>query len=92
MTMTSTPACNSSNSNGSERRFCYHCRTHHHATEMRRIVSRNIVRWRCIASIKAARQDAAMREAFGQQTTAANRADSQRRMELINRSRYQREA
>jgi hypothetical protein len=92
MTMTSTPACNSSNSNSSERRFCYHCRTHHHTTEMRRIVSRNIVRWRCIASIKAARQGAAMREAFGQQTTAANRADSQRRMELINRSRYQREA
>lgn len=81
-----------SQTNQGERRFCYHCRTHHTAVEMRRIVSHNIVRWRCITSIKAARLDARQREAFGQRTTAANRADSQRRMEFMNQQRYRREA
>jgi hypothetical protein len=69
------------------RKFCYHCRSHHEQTAMRRVVTAVGVRWRCIASIAAARQSREIREQFGRETTAANRVDSRRRGQYLNQHR-----
>lgn len=69
------------------RKFCYHCRSHHEQTAMRRVVTAIGVRWRCIASIAAARQSREIREQFGRETTAANRVDSRRRGQFLNQHR-----
>lgn len=67
-----------------ERRYCYHCRKFHDGVAMRRVVFKHGVRWRCHASIAAARLAAQEREAYGRQTTAINRAETQRRIAFIN--------
>jgi len=60
----------------SETAFCYHCGTHHPIEEMRLISTKSGRRWRCVKSIELANQGSAMREAFGRQTTANNKADA----------------
>ena len=46
-------------------RFCYCCRVHHPESQMQRFETRQGERWRCIASIEAAKRSAAERDAFG---------------------------
>jgi hypothetical protein len=71
-------------------RYCYHCRKYHPENEMRRITTRGGLRWRCVHSIAAARQPAQQRQAYGHQTTNANRLENQRRMTYINQMSEQR--
>jgi len=61
----------------SETAFCYSCGRHHPVEEMRQILTKAGMRWRCIKSIEAARQGRAERQAFGSQTTANNKSDRQ---------------
>lgn len=61
----------------SETVFCYHCGTYHPIEEMRQILTKSGKRWRCIKSIELTKQGSAKREAFGRQTTAKNKADTQ---------------
>jgi len=61
----------------SETAFCYHCGIHHPVEEMRQILTKSGKRWRCIKSIELTKQGSAEREAFGRQTTAINKADTQ---------------
>jgi hypothetical protein len=77
----------SGNEHAPVQRYCYHCRCHHSQSAMRRLVTRSGTRWRCLASIAAARQDTQAREKFGRETSAANRADSQQRGRLLNQFR-----
>ena len=63
-----------------ETAFCYTCAVHHPIDEMRQILTKNGKRWRCIKSIELAKQVGAAREAFGQQTTATNKAEAQAKM------------
>ncbi|HTJ96143.1 MAG TPA: hypothetical protein VL381_01640 [Rhodocyclaceae bacterium] len=65
-------------------RFCYHCQTHHPEELMRQVVTKSVRRWRCIKSIEAAKLDVASREAFGQRTSAQNKADSKSHALRIN--------
>ena len=58
-------------------KFCYHCRTYHVVTEMRRIASKSGTRWRCIRSIEASKSNPDARAAFGRQTSRMN-SDSAR--------------
>jgi len=60
-----------------ETAFCYHCGTHHPINEMRQILTKNGKRWRCVKSIELTKQGKAKREAFGLQTTANNKAETQ---------------
>ena len=64
----------------SETAFCYHCGIHHPFVEMRRIMTKSGKRWRCIKSIERAKQGDAKRAAFGRQTTANNKADTQAKL------------
>lgn len=57
--------------------YCYHCGTRHAREEMRQIPTKGGTRWRCIRSIEASRQGRTEREAFGRQTTANNKAETQ---------------
>jgi len=59
----------------SETAFCYSCGRHHPVEEMRQILTKAGMRWRCIKSIEAARQGRAGRQEFGSQTSAKNKAD-----------------
>jgi hypothetical protein len=65
-------------------RYCYHCRRAHPEDEMRLVPGRNGSRWRCLETLKAASLSREQREAFGRQTSAANRAESQRKIESLN--------
>ena len=56
--------------------YCHTCNARHPREEMRQVTTKNGVRWRCINTIKAARQALAKRQAFGAQTTANNRSDT----------------
>lgn len=47
---------------------------------MRQVMTKGGKRWRCIKSIKAAKQGDEAREAFGRQTTAINQANSYARI------------
>ena len=49
--------------------YCYHCMTYHLPENMRQIMTRTGLRWRCIRSIEAARNTAAERDAFGARQT-----------------------
>lgn len=60
-----------------ETAFCYHCGIHHPIEEMRQILTKGGKRWRCIKSIELTKQGSAKRAAFGRQTTANNKADTQ---------------
>lgn len=53
--------------------YCYCCRVHHPRSEMRRFITRQGERWRCLRSIKAARHNLDQRDAFVRQTTTLNR-------------------
>jgi hypothetical protein len=66
-----------------ETEFCYSCARRHPVDEMRQILTKTGMRWRCIKSIEAARQGRAEREAFGSQTTANNGADRQAQIQRM---------
>ena len=57
--------------------YCYHCMTYHQPEAMQKIVSGGRTRWRCIRSIKASRRPVSERDAFGQQQSQRNLAQSQ---------------
>ena len=57
----------------SDKRYCYCCRTHHPAEQMRRFATRNGERWRCLRSIEAARGQPGERDAFGRRQSELNR-------------------
>ena len=67
----------------SETIYCYHCRVHHPAPEMRQIETKSGKRWRCIKSIVAAKQGSEARAAFGRQTTDINRAEAQSKARIV---------
>lgn len=52
--------------------YCYYCGVHHLESEMRRVVRKTGVRWRCIKSIKAASQSKEKRAAFGRSVSEMN--------------------
>ena len=54
--------------------YCYICNVQHPLEEMRQILTARGIRWRCINTIKAARQAFAKRQEFGAQTTAKNKS------------------
>ena len=73
-----------------ESAFCYTCAVHHPIEEMRQILTKTGRRWRCIRSSELAKQTGAAREAFGQKTTANNKAEAQFKMSrLTNPERNQ---
>ena len=57
--------------------YCYTCNVQHPIEEMRQIVTKKGIRWRCIKTIEAARLARDKRQEFGARTTAKNRADAQ---------------
>ena len=57
--------------------YCYHCMTYHQPEAMQKIVSGGRTRWRCIRSIEASRRPVSERDAFGQQQSQRNLAQSQ---------------
>jgi hypothetical protein len=67
--------------------YCYHCRVHHPAAEMRQIETKSGKRWRCIKSIQAAKQGSEARAAFGRQTTELNRAEAQSKARIVLNAR-----
>lgn len=70
--------------------YCYHCSRYHPKGEMRQIETKGGKRWRCIKSIDATRKGPAERAAFGRQTTAINKADTEavkRRMAMPEREK-----
>lgn len=54
--------------------YCYHCMTYHLPENMRQIMTRTGLRWRCIRSIEAARNNPDERDAFGERQSELNRA------------------
>lgn len=62
-------------------RFCHCCRVHHPESQMRRLTTRQGERWRCLASIAAARRSAGERDEFGRVQTAINREAARRAAE-----------
>jgi hypothetical protein len=72
----------------SETAYCYTCAVHHPIEEMRQILTKAGKRWRCVRSIELAKQPGAAREAFGQNTTANNKADMQvKKSRMVNPER-----
>lgn len=57
----------------SEMHYCYSCRVHHPAAEMRLYTTRKGKRWRCLRSIAAAHASQQARDAFGRQQSELNR-------------------
>ncbi|MDZ4252801.1 MAG: hypothetical protein U1A72_09565 [Sulfuritalea sp.] len=73
-------------------RHCYYCRCKHPPElPMRRVDTPCGVRWRCVASIEAARKDPALREAWGRAKSTANSSSNRRSAEYLNALRRQRE-
>ncbi len=60
--------------------YCYHCRTYHPKDQMRQLETKTGKRWRCIKSIEATKRSQAMRDAYGQEVTAMNKAESQAKL------------
>lgn len=69
--------------------FCSCCRVHHRRSDMRRVDTRQGVRWRCVRSLEAARRSETERDAFGRRQSEQNRMASQ---QAAWYSRIQREA
>lgn len=69
-------------------RYCYHCRKIHPESEMRKLNSAQGTRWRCRSSIDAARQAPKLRDVYGRNTTAKNRATSQRSIAFVNQLKF----
>jgi hypothetical protein len=57
---------------GSDKVFCYHCRSFHFPDEVRLIQTGNGRRWRCVKSIVASRASRAQRDAFGKLVSEQN--------------------
>lgn len=73
-------------------RYCYYCRCKHPPDQaMRRVDTPCGMRWRCRASIDAARQDAALRDAWGRTKTQANKSQDRRAAEHLGRLLRERE-
>lgn len=73
-------------------RYCYACRREHPAGHpMRRVATRSGPRWRCQASLDAARMSPAARDAWGREKTMANRLVARCVMEVFNQRRAMRE-
>ena len=66
--------------------FCYHCAIHHSKSEMRQILTKRGLLWRCVKSIEAAKKGREEREAFGRQVTANNKADQKSRNLRLEKS------
>lgn len=64
--------------------FCYCCRVFHDKAGMRQFQTRAGRRWRCLASIEAARRSREERDAFGRQQTEINRDHAQAGAGLLN--------
>lgn len=71
----------------SDTAYCYHCQRHHPKEEMRQIETKTGKRWRCIKSIEATKGGRLAREAFGRQTTDANKAEAKSKARLVNAER-----
>ncbi|WP_186453966.1 hypothetical protein [Denitratisoma sp. DHT3] len=54
---------------------------------MRQIETKTGKRWRCIKSIEATKGGRLAREAFGRQTTDANKAEAKSKARLVNAER-----
>lgn len=67
--------------------YCYHCGISHPKEEMRQIFTKGSKRWRCIKSIEAAKNDRAVRDAFGRQVTAINKAEAQSKFKFASSER-----
>ena len=70
----------------SEMRYCYSCQTYHPESRMRLFQTRAGLRWRCLASIEAARASLAEREQFGREQSRMN-SDAARELALIGAER-----
>lgn len=69
-------------------RYCYSCRrVHPPGQAMRRVATRRGYRWRCQATLDAARLDPAVRDALGRQKSEANRLAASLAMGLFNQRR-----
>lgn len=89
--MPAMPLAASRAANGTAR-HCYYCRCKHPPEyPMRRIVTPCGVRWRCRASIEAARLDAASREAWGRAKSEANRTQARHGANYLNKLLRERE-
>ena len=62
-----------------ETRYCYCCRTYHAADQLVLFDTKAGKRWRCLRSIEASRQPAAVRDSIGRQQSAENRAQTRER-------------
>ncbi len=54
--------------------YCYHCRRHHPADEVRLIQTKSGKRWRCVQSIRSCRGSSVRRDAFGKSVSEFNQA------------------
>lgn len=73
-------------------RHCYYCRCKHPPDyPMRRVDTPCGMRWRCRASIDAARQDAASRDTWGRTKTQANKSQDRRAAEHLGKLLRERE-
>jgi len=59
--------------------YCYTCNAYHPMDEMRQVMTGKGIRWRCINTIRAARQALAKRQDFGTQTTSNNKTHAKAR-------------
>jgi hypothetical protein len=74
----------------SETAYCYTCAVHHPIEEMRQILTKAGKRWRCVRRIELAKKPGAAWEAFGQKTTANNKAEARSKISrLTNPERNQ---
>lgn len=72
-------------------RYCYSCRREHPPDHpMRRVETRQGYRWRCQATLDAARLGPAARDALGRQKSEANRLATRRAIEHYNQYRVPR--
>ncbi len=70
-----------------ETEFCYCCRVHHDISVMRLFPTRQGYRWRCQATLDAARLVPAARDALGREKSEANRLATRRAIEHYNQYR-----
>ncbi len=69
-------------------RYCYSCRREHPPGHpMRRVKTRQGYRWRCQATLDAAKLGPAARDALGREKSEANRLATRRAIEHYNRYR-----
>jgi hypothetical protein len=54
--------------------YCYHCRRHHPADEVRLVQTKGGKRWRCMQSLRSCRGSRVRRDAFGKSVSEFNQA------------------